>query len=150
MLERLRRSLIEKLGGFTDIEEAIESLSDTKIKHRLLTRAVKRHFNTLGPDDILKEAEGGQWMFERRPLSKQEVNLLKAETAQLLEMRLWKVLQADIKYQANRKMFLLSETDADLVAGKLWVYTLDAFHTRLKSITKGGAQFNSEDKTKAR
>ncbi len=141
MFRSLREYIIRKLGGFPDIDSTIEAIKEKNLddKYRILTLAVKKHFNTIGADDILRVTETGQWMFEGKPLSEGVRKLIVEETKILLGMTLWKVLQNDIKYQANRKMFILSTTTDDLTAGKLWIYTLDALNTRLKRIAHDGA-----------
>lgn len=146
MLSSLKRRCIEMLGGFPDIESAIDSIKDAKDREYVLTRAVKKHFNTIGEDDILRIHESGHWMFQGKPLIKGEKELLIAEAMSFMETRLWKVLQNDIKWQANRKMFLLAKDGFDLTAGKLWIYILDAMSTRLHSMSRGHAMLNDRQK----
>lgn len=134
--------LIKKLGGFSDLDEYLESKGKEE-KVYVLTLAVKRLFNTIGSEDILKVNEVGQWQFEGKLITEQEKSILIAEATQFLEMKLWKVLQKDIQWQTNRKMFLLAKTEDELTAGKLWLLTLDAFKTRLQSMRKGNGSFNN-------
>jgi hypothetical protein len=145
MKKSLRLWIIRKLGGYPDINSAIDGIRevDYQEKYRILTLAVKKLFNTIGADDILRVHETGQWMFKGKALSKGEQDLLAAEATQFLNTKLWEILQADVKYQANRKMFILAKSEIDLIAGKLWEYTLDAFTTRLESMKSGSALFNS-------
>lgn len=134
VLKADRDWLIEKLGGFRDLDSAIEFIREQngEEKHRLLTLAVKKLFNTIGEDDILHVNHYGQWMFEGRPLSKEEINSLVQEATAFQNMKLWRVLQKDLKYQANKRMFVESRSEMDLVAGKLLVYLTDIVKTRLK------------------
>lgn len=138
------RWLIKKLGGFTDIEDYLDTIDSFEQRNKILTRAVKRLYSTISDDDILKEHESGQWLFMGKPINEQEKQLLIAETKQLLNSKLWKVLQVDVKYQANKKMYLLAEDALQITAGKLWLYTLDCFDTRLKSLEKGTGYFNKK------
>lgn len=143
----MRKWLIEKLGGYPDIDSAIEAIRDKNLeeKYTILTLAVKKLFNTIGPDDILKQTKRGEWMYRGKLLSESDKNLLMAEAMQLSEMKLWGVLQDDVKWQANRKMFILGKTSEDLTAGKLWQYTLDALNTRIKSLIGGSGMFNNSE-----
>lgn len=156
-----RKWLIEKLGGYATtsdaikaagayatIEDAIEAIRKTNLKERqvILTMAVKKLFNTIGPDDILKPVEGGEWLFAGRTLSKGQVELLMHEAAQLEQMLLWKVIQQDIKYQVNKKLYTLSENVEHVVTAKFWAYTFDTIQTRLKSIAAGSPLFNKKGK----
>lgn len=133
-------------GGFLTLENALEHIRKLQLKERqvLLTLAVKKLFNTIGPDDILKPVGGGQWMFEGKTLTKGQVELLMLEAAQLDQMLLWKVLRKDILYQANKKMYLLAENDLQVITAKFWLYTFDVMRTRLKSIAAGSPLFNKE------
>ena len=144
----MKNWLIEKLGGFADIDSAIEAIKekDGKEKYRILSLAVKNLFNTISSEDILKENEYGQWRFQDKLLQDEEKKLLIEETKQFLNTRLWKVLQKDVEYQANKKMFILAENEIQVAAGKLFLYALDAFRTRLASIQKGSGTFNSKKK----
>lgn len=146
MFGSLRSWLVRSLKGFPSIDDAIDSIreKDVEAKYRILTLAVKKHFNTISAEDILQEDERGQWFCEGRILTDGEKKLLMAEAVHFLNTRLWKVLEADIKYQANRKMFILGKGTDDLVAGKLWMYTFDCLRTRLKSMDKGSAIFNKK------
>jgi hypothetical protein len=140
-MDWLRQQIIVKLGGYVDVDSALESVN-VKDKYHILTLATKRLFNTIGPDDILKVSDAGQWMLEGRPLSEGDKNLLIAEAHYLLDTKLWKVLQLDIKYQSNRKMYLLAQSEIDIIAGKMWQYTLDAIKTRLHSMKAGKGTFS--------
>lgn len=146
MKEWLRLKIIKKLGGFIDANDAINAISDSKEKHKILTRGVKKLFNTIGPEDILKEHPDGTWTIEGRPISNGEKQQLIAEAHQFLGMRLWKVLQLDVKYQANKKMFILAENEMQIATGKFWLYTLDTLKTRLDSMKGGSGSFNSKSK----
>lgn len=151
----MRRWLIEKLGGYPTAAHAIAHLTNEQIfdallatvdiatleeKHRMLTKAVKKLFNTIGPDDILKTHTVNkdnrlvpiQWVFEGKPMRQEQIDLLKAEAKQWADTFLWKVLQKELKYHANRKMYIESQEVIDIVAGKLLVYYIDVISTRLK------------------
>lgn len=101
----------------------------------MLTHAVKRLYNSVGADDILKtDKTSGQWTYMGKPISKEETAVLVEQAKWLLDTRLWKVLQSDIKYQANKRMFIESQDVHDLTAGKLLLYYTDIIHTRLKKL----------------
>jgi hypothetical protein len=112
--------IIKLLGGYT--------------KDEVLTEAVKELFNTIGVDDILK-IEHGVWTIGGKEINDVTKRLLQAEAKVLVESRLWKELKKDIQYRANQIMFEKSKTEQDLIAGKLWLYTLDSIETRLNQIT---------------
>ena len=113
-------------------------------KEEKLTQQVKHLFNTIGVEDILRE-EKGVWFLEDKPLNEGQRKLLISEATVFTKTLLWKVLQTDVKYQANKKMFELSNTEMDLTAGKLWLETLNCFRTRLESMCKGLGMFNTKN-----
>lgn len=154
-----RRWFIEKLGGYATakdaiaaeggyltIDDAIEAIRAKGLKERyvILTMAVKRLFNTIDADDILKPAGANQWRFEGKTLREDQVHLIVTEAAQIEGMLLWKVLKKDILYQANKKMFQLAENTEHVVTAKFWLYTFDVMKTRLASIASGSPLFNKK------
>lgn len=141
MSSSFKNFLIKKLGGFTDVDDALDSIEDSVARRHVLTRATKRLFNTIGAEDILRVHESGHWMSEGKPISEAEKNHLISEATNLLNSRLWKILSLDIKFQANRKMFILGGDDLQISAGKLWLLTLDAIHQRLESMKSGSGSF---------
>jgi len=148
MLKALKKILIHSLGGFYNLDEAIVHISklETGEKHRVLTLYVKKLYNTLSADDILKEDSTGQWMFMGKQLSEARARQLVSQAKQFLNSDLWEVLQSDIKYQANKKMFVLAENELHLATGKLWLYTLDVIKTRLTSMSNASPLFNVNGK----
>lgn len=142
----MRNFIIKKLKGYTSIDDAIDNIRDKKDKQRILSLAVKDLFNTVGEEDILRQDAKGNWFFGDKVLSKGQIDAIKGDCKYLLSSMLWKVLQKDLNYQANRKMFILSRSEEDLMAGKLWLYTIDAIGTRLNSIEKGSGNYNSSNR----
>ena len=106
-------------------------------RNKVLTDTVRHLFNTIGKEDILTQLPNGLWRFEGKELAVDMQKLLSAEATQFINSKLWQILQADIKWQANQVMFENAKTEMDIVAGKLWLYTLDSVNTRLQSLSKG-------------
>jgi len=143
-MSSLKEWIIKKLGGYSSIDDAIEAIKANPLpqRTRILTLAVKNLYNTIGSEDILKVSPEGIWMLEGKPLRKEQVELLMAEATQFLGTTLWKVIQMDIRYLANKKMYILAGDTEQLTAGKLWVYTFDAIRTRLHAMKTGKAEFD--------
>lgn len=110
-------------------------------KNEILTLRVKELFNTISSDDVLRQ-DGQDWLFGDKVLNKGEIKLLIGEANILLGMKLWKVLKYDIKYHANFRMYMKSESEIDWLAGKLCLYLLDIIKTRLNSLSKESGRFN--------
>ena len=138
----MREWLIKFLGGYTEqgfltTDDFIEHirLLGLREKNVILTLAVRRLFNTISEDDILKQNSDSTWMFEGKPLTKGEINSLKMQAKDYIDSRLYKVISKDITYQANRKMFIDSQGEIDLTAGKLLLFYNYIVNTRLKNMS---------------
>lgn len=135
----MRERIIRALGGYASLDEAIGAMrleKNSEQRRTLLTMAVRRLFNTVGPEDILKtDKTSGQWTYAGKPVSKEEQAVLQEQARGMLDSRLWKVLQTDLKYQANKRMYTESVDVSDIVAGKLLAFYIDIIHTRLKKLT---------------
>lgn len=144
----MRNWIIKKLGGYTSIEDALDAIrrTDPAKRNVLLGLAVKRLFNTIGSEDILKAGDGGEWLYEGKTLSRGQVELLKSEAKILEAMLLWKVIQKDIQYKVNRKLYLNAENLDHVVTAKFWLYTFDTIRTRIRSIATDSPIFNAVDK----
>lgn len=142
----MRKWIIEMLGGYPTVNDAITAIQELDLQERqtILSLAVRRLFNTIGPEDILRENDRGEWVSEGKAVPDAIVALIRAEAKTFSESRLWEILQRDIKYQANRKMFIVGTTEMDLAVGKVWLYGLDAIRTRLASIAVGSGKFNAK------
>jgi len=131
----LRAWIIEKLGGYPDLDAAIDAIRfepDAKHKRAILTMTVKRLFATIGPEDILREAPEGGWLYQGKHLSKAQVATLRDEARVILKSSLWKVIQTDLIYHSMSKAWKESEDIADLTAAKLLAFYADIVNTRLK------------------
>lgn len=132
----MRKWLIEKLGGFPDLDSAIASIKamdDLKRKHKVLTEAVKHLFNAIGPEDILRE-EKGVFIFRGKPMTQAESDLLRAEAEQFVGSKLWRVLRMDVRWQLNKKMFIEPNITMDVLWGKLLLFYDDIYKTRLQKL----------------
>ena len=137
MLESLKKTLIIWLGGLPDIDSAIERIkntADADHKARILADAVKKLYNAVGADDILRQEKDGSWIFQGKPLTGIEVSQLREEAAFMLSMRLWRVIKWDIRYQLGKKMFEEARVKEDIVWGQLLTYLDDIIRTRLQKM----------------
>lgn len=123
---------MKKITNRDDLFKFIETL-DPKDKHTLLTELVRPLFNMVSKDDILK-VQNKKWYLQDRELAENEVHMLIEEVKLFKSSKLWKILQLDLRYQANKRMFIESKTTEDLIAGKLLLLYIDIIETRLKEI----------------
>jgi len=137
----MKNWLIKKLGGYPDIDSALRVVNEHDDRNKILTEAVKRLFNIIGIEDILQEKPDG-WYLADKKMDKAQVGLLFAEGTHFKRSKLWKALQIDIKYQANKMMFLNAETKEQIAGGKLCQFILDTISTRLGQMEKDSIKLN--------
>ena len=111
----------------------LREIDDADLKRQILTEAVKKLYNTIGPDDILRQTQDG-WIFQGRPMTSSEVTQLKEEAAHLRGMKIWRVLKLDIRYQLGRKMFEEARVKDDIVWGQLVTWLDDVIRNRLQKM----------------
>jgi len=139
----MKNWIIRLLGGYPTIQDALNAVDSLQDKHLVLTKAVKKLFNTISANDILREKDG-EWFFMDKALPDAEKKLLTAESTNFLKSKLWKVLSADVKYQANKRMYTVSTSEIDMIMGKSWTFVLDCITTRLNSLNSGVGKFNKK------
>jgi len=139
----MKKWLIRKLGGYTSFLEAIDNVNDPKERNKILTLALKKTFNTISDDDILRENDG-KWFFKGKALSDAQRKLLSVEAQQFIDTKLWQIVKEDTVYQVYKKMYLLAENEMHVVTAKFWKYTFDTIETRLKSIARDSGLFNKK------
>lgn len=113
-----------------------------RLDKEILTELVRDLFNTIDEHDILREEIDGTWYVGDKELQDAEKKIVISEAQMFLKGKVWNVLQRDVKYLANKRMYISSRTEMDLVAGKLLLYLLDIIKTRLQSLDKGKGSFN--------
>ncbi len=91
----------------------------------------------------------GEWIYLGKALPEGIKGLLIAEAGQLMESKLWEVLQSDVKYQVNKLMYLKSQTELDIAVGKIASFIFEAMKTRLKSMQRGSGAYNTEIKKRS-
>lgn len=136
----MRRWLIEKLGGFVDTESAIQHILDTddeEMRRQILTEAVKKLYNTISKDDVLRRSREGLLMFKGKILTANQLEILKNEAQAFEDSFLYRVLDTECKYRANEKMFVKSSTLMHLESGKVMTYLWDVIKTRVKQLSVG-------------
>ena len=139
----MRNKIIKILGGFTEdtlreastemLLEALKSQTDETSKRKILAEAVKHLWSSVTADDILRN-DGKGWTFEGLPITNSEFASVREEAQRFLSMRLWKVLQKDIRYQVGKKMFEQARHPDDVLWGQLITFLNDVIETRLRSL----------------
>lgn len=127
--------IIKKLGGYIDWKDALENVQPEQ-KQEVLSQAVKHLYKCIDPDDILKQNPDGSYNFMGRTLIPSEYANLRNEAASFRNMKLWKVLRMDVKYQIGKKTWEEAGNKDDILWGKLITWMWDVVDTRIKQLTK--------------
>ncbi len=102
---------------------------------RIFINVLVRHlFNMVTEDDLLR-MHGQQYSFLGRALDRETVIRLKADAKGFRDSSVWKVLSTEAKYQANVRMFEKSVSNADILAGKMMLYTVDIIEKKLDQLS---------------
>ena len=131
----IKKTIIRLLGGFADLDEAIQHIRDIdnkKMKAKILQEYVKKLYNCIDVDDILRKTPEGGWLFKGKPLTDAEVSQLKEQATFILKSRLWKVIRLDVQYQLGKKMFQEARVPEDILWGQLLTFLDDIIQTRLR------------------
>ena len=110
--------LIHKLGGYTEDD--------------ILTEVVKDLYNAVDENDILRK-EGHAYFVGNRQLMQIEIDSLRQDTKTILNSKMWKLLDLDIKYLTNQKM-KQATTLFKLESAKMLEYIWDVLKSRLSKL----------------
>ena len=104
-----------------------------KLKRKLLNQSLKRLYNTVEADDILK-LKKGQYYLKGKLLPEQDVKNLIEEAKMLNDMFLWKILTDYVKGTANQWMYNDSSCDDDIIFPKACLKVIEIQKDLVKKI----------------
>lgn len=87
-------------------------------------------------DIITSDKTGKIIMLDGEVANDTEINNLMSEAKWLLTTRLYKVLTATLKKQAQQKMFNESKSWEDMIAGKMMLHSVGVIENIIKILTK--------------
>jgi len=139
MIRKLLQQKIQKEIQSLSVEDFLrlkfgESKEDSQ--KRFISYLVKDLFNTIDENDILQEKPGGKVLFRGNPLSQEAVNLLRDNAETFASSTLWQILNNEVKYKANLRMFEKAKNEQDLIAGKMALWILEVINKKLIELSK--------------
>lgn len=102
------------------------------MKQRILNFLL-HHFGLVTDEDVILQ-DKGNLILGGKPISQDEIKQLQAEIKALESMRLWKILNETLKYEAFVRGWKNSTKMEDLNAGKIIYHTLDVQNSIIKII----------------
>jgi len=128
----MRKYLIKLLGGYTDIDSLCTTIPEEE-KGKILSGAVKKVFNTISEDDILKITPNG-WEHRGKPLTPEAVELLKGQARELSTSFLWNILKSELKWVAIKSLMEDGKDGNDIRAAQLLGYLTRVVDDKIKKI----------------
>ncbi len=128
----MKERVIHFLGGYTDVDSLIESISEDE-KGILLAHAVREVFNTINEDDVLKITPNG-WEHRGKPLSPEAIELLKGQARELSTSFLWNILKSELKWVAIKSLMEDGKDGSDIRAAQLLGYLTKVVDEKIKKI----------------
>lgn len=109
----------------------------TKLKIKILNILLSKLFNAVNESDVLDYNHKKKTMvIGGRPVTVKHLEGLKSDARTILELELWKQLTKDMKYIANKKMYISSTSANDMIFGKAVLYTLEVMDKKMRNILK--------------
>ena len=115
------------------------------LQKQLINILVKKLFNTIDVEDIITTAKtedsfgkvkiSGVYVRGRK-LDQSEIDALREGAETIDGSAIWKLIENEVKYNANLRMYFNGKTDDDILMGKCCLYVLDIINGVLKSIKK--------------
>lgn len=105
------------------------------LRAKLVNLLVRKLFNTITADDILK-LENQNMFLKGKRLTTEQITELKENAERFADSVVWKLLSDDIKYHANYLMYEKSKDYQDMMFGKAILYVVDIINKRLKWISR--------------
>jgi hypothetical protein len=103
------------------------------MKRWILNKLLKYLFNAVTEDDFLT-FRNGQLFLGKTPLSNAQLQELQAEAQMLRNLKLWQLLNSEMKNGAQDLMFNKAIDYPDMMAGKWMLYTLDVQNKKLDNL----------------
>lgn len=105
------------------------------IKRRIFNFLMKHLFNTVTEDDVI-QVVGKYMVVEGRQVTAEFKRELVSGAQSLERLLLWKQMVKEMKHVANKRMYMESTGDADMVAGKWILYAVDVMEKKISNIAR--------------
>ena len=91
-------------------------------------------------DDILSIVRSNNptkadvWTHKGQELPEAQIKILQAQAETLLQSNLWKILRAELLWQAQERGLVRAVSTTDMIVGKSLIYMTDIVETKLKAM----------------
>lgn len=122
--------------GAKQLEEKI--MSNPGKKKELMTEyinvLVDRLFNTFSEKDVLM-VSGNKMYYMGNELSAEQRHAVISGADTIQKLEVWQALLAEMKYLANKRMFVVSKDIDDILFGKAMLYTIGILEDKVRNLS---------------
>jgi len=99
-------------------------------------------FNTISEEDILRiersthPSKSDVWHYKNAALTQAQVDFLKDQAASFRKSELWQILSDELRWHAQQKGLVKSQTTEDIISSKILLYLVDVIDSKLNSMSK--------------
>ncbi len=90
----------------------------------------------VNPENVLMSTPSGALLLNGVPVTDQELRNLQSEVQVLKHMKVWAIFQENLKFEAQRDMFVNSEDFDAMRSGKMLLYALATQAKIIKTIER--------------
>ena len=100
------------------------------LQRKLVRFIAKDVFHTISPEDILK-TKGDTWEWRGKELGPEMTEMLKTEAKAFSQSTLWKILKAELQWQAAKTLLEKGETGIDIRIAQIQGYITKVIDDKL-------------------
>src|SRR3990167_10119432 len=107
-----------------------------ELQKRLINWLVKDLFNSIDENDILAFGKRGGVYLKGKKLDIESVMIIKEEADKFSNSTIWKLIEKQVKFAANLRMYNKSLSPEDMIAGKMALFVLKTIRETLNRLAK--------------
>lgn len=106
------------------------------LRKKTINFIVRNLFKGFTEEDILQMDSKGGIIYKTQILDKRSKEIIASQAGQIDDMLLWKILNDELRYRAEEKMFTKSESYDGMMFGKAVLYVIGIQKKRIKQLKK--------------
>ena len=103
------------------------------LQKKFINLLVKNLFNAIDEKNIV-EVKGRTMFVGGKETTDDKAQRIKKEAGAFEDSFIWQVVSNQVKYEANKKMFLKSVSTEDILHGKMALWVLEIIEKKLKEL----------------
>ena len=102
------------------------------LKRKAINFIARELLKGVTAEDILQITKTNGIIYKGQQLDKESRDLIKVQAAEIDELFLWKILNEEMQYLAQERMFSKSESFEAMLFGKVMLYLIEEQRKRIK------------------